>query len=225
MQIGGLQKFSVIDYPGKVAAVIFTQGCNFRCPYCYNCELVIPELFHPAISEEYILAFLKKREGHLQGVVITGGEPTLQKDLIPFLYKIKQFGYPIKVDTNGSNPLILARMIDLKLVQYIAMDIKASLDNYHRATGIRVNIDNIKESIDVILNANLPYEFRTTLVKPVCSSRDIYEIFSVLKDASKYILQEFIPSEKVLNKKLLRESHFTEQEVCNLQAKWQRGVV
>jgi len=150
MKIGGLQKFSLLDYPGKISAVIFTQGCNFRCAYCHNPELVDPERFQACIPEEEVFAYLKKRRGLLEAVTVTGGEPTIQKGLIPFIRRIKAMGYLVKLDTNGSMPEVLEELIRQKLIDYIAMDIKAPLEKYEDVIGVPVNWEIIRQSIDVI---------------------------------------------------------------------------
>ena len=222
MRIGGLQSFSVIDYPGKVAAILFTQGCHFRCPYCYNPELVIPKEFREIIPQRDVLEFLERRKKYLQGVVVTGGEPTIQNGLIPFLKKIKQLGYLIKLDTNGSQPDVLKQLIERKLVNFIAMDIKAPLKKYELTVKVKVNVKKIQESIDLILQAGLPYEFRTTVVKPLCSTEDLYEIICSIPQVKCYSIQKFIPSEKILDKTLLTQDHYCDEEISRFRAKWER---
>jgi pyruvate formate lyase activating enzyme len=161
MRIGGFIKFSLIDFPGKVAAVIFTQGCNFRCPYCHNPELVYPDLFTDPVPFERIIDFLKERRGLLEGVVFSGGEPTLQDDLLNSIHKIRSSGYLIKLDTNGSNPDVLAEV--LPYIDYAAMDIKAPFGPaYKRACGVALDNNKIRCSMLLIRAAGLPYEFRTT---------------------------------------------------------------
>ncbi|MGC8971837.1 MAG: anaerobic ribonucleoside-triphosphate reductase activating protein, partial [bacterium] len=164
MLIGGLQKFSLIDYPGKISAVIFTKGCNFRCPYCHNPELVIFD-GKDLIEEDYIFSFLREKRGKLDGVVLTGGEPTLQSDLINFLKEIKGLGFFTKLDTNGSNPEVIERLLEEKILDYIAMDIKANLEKYNDVTHSNVDIEKIKKSIDIIMHSGIDYEFRTTIVR------------------------------------------------------------
>ena len=225
MKIGGLLKFSLIDYPGKMAAVIFTQGCNFHCPYCHNSELVNPESFCDPIPDDDILDFLKKRVGQIEGLVITGGEPTLQGDLIEFLQKVKHLGYPVKLDTNGSNPDVLRDILRLNLADYIAMDIKVPLEKYSQLTSIR-NCDKfIKESIDIILGSGLAHEFRTTLAAPVVLAEDLPSMVSLIKGAKKYRLQRFILRDNVLNKKVFEDfpKSFSKEDVADLQSKWGIG--
>lgn len=161
MRIGGFVKSSLINYPGKVAAVIFTQGCNFRCPYCHNPQLVYPGLFIEPIPFERVFDFLKERRGLLEGVVFCGGEPTLQEDLLDIILRIRSLGYAVKLDTNGSNPDVLAEA--LPYLDYVAMDIKAPFGNaYTRACGVAVDDYEIRRSMFLIRAAGLPYEFRTT---------------------------------------------------------------
>ncbi len=185
---------SLIDYPGKICAIAFTIGCNFRCAFCHNKELVLPELIakQPIITEDDILTFLKTRIGKLEALCITGGEPSLYDDLDKFLQKIKQLGLLIKLDTNGTNPTILSKILDAKLVDYIAMDIKAPLttQDYNKITGVQVNLDNIKKSIELIKTKLSDYEFRTT-VEPSLREQDILQIAKYLAPAKKYFLQEF----------------------------------
>lgn len=152
MVIGGLQKFSLIDYPHKISAIIFTIGCNFRCPFCHNPELVNPKLYPEKIPEKGVLKFLESRREKLDAVVITGGEPSLHKDLYQFISKIKSMNFLVKLDTNGTNPHILSKLIKDNLLDYLAMDIKGSLDKYEEIAGIKVNLENIKESVKIILD-------------------------------------------------------------------------
>lgn len=194
MIIGGFQKFSLIDYPNNICAIIFTRGCNFRCPYCYNPELVDPKRFRQPISNSIIFSFLEKRKGKIDAVEITGGEPTLQKDLVEFIEKIKNMGYLVKLDTNGSNPNIVEKIISRNYVDYIAMDVKAPLQKYQEITGINIDTKEIENSINLIINSGIDYEFRTTLVKSLLSKEDIIDIAKILKGAKRYILQRFVPT-------------------------------
>jgi len=198
MKIGGFQKFSLIDYPGKICAVIFTQGCNFRCPYCHNPELVLPEKFGEPYDIGNILAFLEKRRKQLDGVVISGGEPTIQENIVEFIQYIKTMGYYIKLDTNGSNPRIVKQLLNKKLLDYIAMDIKAPFEKYHIAAGIPVDTEKIKETINIIKNSNVEHTFRTTFVKNFLNKEDVNKISFFLNPA-KYNVQEFVPRETMVN--------------------------
>lgn len=222
MKIGGLLKFSLIDYPGKMAAVIFTQGCNFRCPYCHNSELVDPESFRDPIAENEVLDFLEKRIGQIEGLVITGGEPTLQKDLIDFLKKVKHIGYPVKLDTNGSNPDVLREILRLNLVDYIAMDIKAPLEKYSQLTSLADCAQRVQKSIDIILGLQVAHEFRTTLAAPVVLAEDIPKMVSLIEGTKKYRLQRFIPRDNILHKEFFEGSpeNFSEEDVANFQSMW-----
>jgi len=203
MFIGGLQKTTLIDYPGKVACTVFLAGCNFRCPWCYSSELVLPEKIkkQKRISKQDFFKFLKSRKGLLDGVVICGGEPTINKDLPGFIKQIKKLGYLVKLDTNGSNPEILKKLIKQKLIDYVAMDVKAVLGKeYIKATGGKANLNNIKESINLIKNSEIDYEFRTTIVPGIHSKEDIIKIAKQIGPAKAYFLQGF-RAEKTLDPK------------------------
>jgi len=212
MLLGGLQKLTLIDYPGKIAATVFTSGCSFRCPWCYSPELVLPKKIksHPKISEKYLFDFLQERKGLLEAVVVCGGEPTIHKDLPGFIKKIKKLGYLIKLDTNGSNPKMLKDLIDKKLIDYVAMDIKAPLwlksetnskfqiPKYEKATGVKVNLNKIKKSIEIIKNSGIDHEFRTTIVPAIHSKEDILQIAREISPAKKYCLQNFRPEKTIV---------------------------
>ena len=192
MLIGGLQKLTLIDYPGKVACTLFTYGCNFRCPFCHNARLVSDE--PDLIPEEEFFAFLKKRQGMLDGVGITGGEPLLQKDMVPFLEKIRTLGYAVKLDTNGSFPDRLKEVVRAGLVDYVAMDIKNAPKLYAFTTGCDVNVDAIRESVDYLKSGAVPYEFRTTIVKGHHEEASMREIGEWIRGTEKYFLQNFVDS-------------------------------
>lgn len=195
MKFGGLIKFTLIDFPGRPAAVIFTQGCNFRCRYCHNPELVYPHLFTAPVPSEEITAFLKRRQGTLEGVVVSGGEPTLHDDLPDFLAEIKKLGYKTKLDTNGTRPDMLEELVAKKLVDFIAMDLKAPLAKYALITGIETNPEIITRSMDIIRQSGLEYEFRTTYDKEVLTDADIEEL-ETLSHHSHYRVQECLPVAK-----------------------------
>ncbi|MCA9398338.1 MAG: anaerobic ribonucleoside-triphosphate reductase activating protein [Candidatus Omnitrophica bacterium] len=220
MRIGGLQKCSLIDYPGKVSCVIFTQGCNFRCPYCHNRELVLPEHFKETIPEEDVLTLLTKRREYLEGVVITGGEPTEQEDLLQFMDKIKSMGYFLKLDTNGSRPHIIRAVIQSGLADYVAMDIKTSLEKYQKAIGVNFPVELIQESIELIQGLGIQYEFRTTVVRPFCEFEDIRQISALMKDKERYRLQAFRESPKMINRNLSEVNQATPEEVQG----WERRL-
>lgn len=201
MKIYGFQKTTLLDYPGHVAATIFTGGCNFRCPFCHNGGLVLcPDQIRP-IEEEAVLAYLKKRKGILEGVCITGGEPTLQPDLKEFLRKVKAEGYQVKLDTNGYNPRITGEMMEEGLADYVAMDVKASLPNYARAAGCPdLDLSRIRESIGLLKSGRVPYEFRTTVVKGIHTVEEFDAVGQLLEGSRVYYLQSFRNSGEVLQK-------------------------
>ena len=207
MLIGGFQRLTLIDYPGKIATTVFTVGCNFRCPFCHNPELVLGA-FSPSanISEEEFLRFLDNRKEKLEGVCITGGEPTIQYDLIDFALKIKEKGFLVKLDTNGTRPDILKKMIDLKLVDYIAMDIKNSPRKYTKTSRVKnIDIERIKLSAELVRNSRLDYEFRTTVVPGMHSLEDFKTIGRWLEGSRRYFLQRF-RSTGVLDRKFAEKS-------------------
>lgn len=218
MYIGGLQKFSLIDFNDNVCAIIFTVGCNFSCPYCHNPELRGLNKGAELIEEKEVLDFLESRKGKLEGVVITGGEPTLQPDLIEFIKKIKEMGFLVKLDSNGSKPEILQKIIDEKLVDYIAMDVKAPLEKYQEHVRRDIEVNNIKKSIDLIINSGIDYEFRTTVVKKLLSFEDILEIVKLVKGAKRYYLQKFVPN-KTNDPSFMQESTYTDEEFEELKEK------
>jgi len=212
MIISGLQKTSLIDYPDKIAAIIFTRGCNFRCHYCHNPELVDPEIYYPEIAPETILDFLDKRRNVLDGVVITGGEPLIHADIKDFIKKIKELDYAVKLDTNGSHPALLQEIINDKLVDYLAMDIKHLPQRYHEVTPSQPDIKKIKQSINIIKNSGIPYEFRTTVLPKHFQKDDFIAIGKLLAGAKNYYLQQFRPI-KTLNTDYQQEDSFTQIEL------------
>ncbi len=189
MKVGAFQKFSLIDYPGHICAIIFTQGCNFRCPFCHNPELVDPRKFEESIPVKSILEFLDKRRNLLDAVEFTGGEPTLQSDLLYVAKTIKSMGFLVKLDTNGSFPDVIEMLIGNGDVDYIAMDVKGSIDDYDRVAGIAVNKEDIRRSMDVIRNSGISYEFRTTVFKMYHNEDHIRGIGEMINGAKKYYLQ------------------------------------
>ena len=196
MKIVGFQKLTLVDYPGKMACIIFTEGCNYRCPYCHN-SLLVYEKSDYEISEDEIFNYLDKRKGIIEGIVISGGEPTIQKDLIEFLKKLRNYPISIKLDTNGSNPDILEKILDNNLVDYVAMDIKNSIKKYPITTAIKnINVDNVLKSIKLLIHSNIDYEFRTTIVKELHDIDDIKEIRKLI-GKSKYYIQNFKDNENV----------------------------
>ena len=214
MLFGGLQKTTLVDYPGKVAATIFTAGCNFRCPYCHNPELVLPELIkkQPKIAEKEILDFLKERQKLLEGVCITGGEPTIQPDLIDFIKKVKDLGFLVKLDTNGSFPDVLNSLIEGKFIDYVAMDIKAPKQKYELFVKDENIVENIDKSIELLKQDKVDYEFRTTLAPNILEEQDILAIADWIKFAPRYFLQRF-QSNKVLDEEFKNLQPWSERRI------------
>ncbi|MBQ7140884.1 MAG: anaerobic ribonucleoside-triphosphate reductase activating protein [Bacilli bacterium] len=217
MTISGMQKLTLLDYPGNTACLIFTQGCNFRCPFCHNRDLVGEETKHEIIDEKEVFKYLEKRKGILDGICITGGEPLLQRDIEEFITKVKEMGFKVKLDTNGSSPSRLKRLLDKGLLDYVAMDIKNDFLNYDKTSGIeRINIENIKRSIDIIENSSVEYEFRTTVVKELHDLLQLERICEYLGPNVKYYIQNYKDCDTVLQKGL---SGFDNDELINIQNK------
>ena len=200
MRLAGIQKLTLLDYPGKVACILFTPGCNYRCPFCHNASLVLPDRQTDALPEEQALQFLQKRRGVLDGVVITGGEPLLHDGLAEFLKKIKQMGYSIKLDTNGALPERLYCLVNEGLLDYVAMDIKNSPQLYALTTGCKnVDLDAVAQSKDFLLSGTVPYEFRTTVVKGLHTEQSLIEAAEWINGAKAYFLQQYKNSGDVLS--------------------------
>lgn len=214
MIIGGMVKNSFVDFPHKIACVVFTVGCNFNCWYCHNSHLV-DKNHKTKIAEAQVFEFLKQRKDFLDGVVVSGGEPTLQYDLIDFISKVKEMGYLVKLDTNGSNYKILKYLIDNNLVDYVAMDIKAPLDDYHKIIGVDTDIEQIKSSINLLLQNKVDYEFRTTY-SPDLNANDIEEICKTINGAKNYSIQKYrvVEYNKVNMMPRSREEHLLAQEIA-----------
>jgi len=201
MKIYGLQKTTLLDFPERVACTVFLGGCNFRCPFCHNSALISAENYPEEISEEKFFDFLKKRKGILDGVCITGGEPLCSKDIEDFIMKIRAEGYAVKLDTNGSFPERLEKIVRDGLVDYVAMDIKNSRKNYGKAVGIeKYDTSAVERSVAFLLENNIPYEFRTTVVKGIHESLDFCDIASWIRGAERYFIQTFVQSDGVLDK-------------------------
>lgn len=200
MRIAGFQKLTLLDYPGKVACILFTQGCNFKCPYCQNSGLICNKN-EQLINEEEIFSYLNKRKGVIDGVVISGGEPTVQSDLESFIKKTKDLGFLVKLDTNGSNPDLIEKLINNGLIDYIAMDIKNVLPLYIDVSFVKANIDKLKRSIEIIKKSSIDHEFRTTIIKNIHDIDKLNQICSYV-DGDKMFLQNFEQSENVLGKNL-----------------------
>ncbi len=190
MILGGLQKFSLADYPGKTCAILFTRGCNMRCPYCHNPELVWPERYAPALALEEVLAFLETRRGLLEAVTVTGGEPCLQADLPELLARLKEMGFAVKLDSNGSFPEVLRKVIADKLVDYVAMDVKAPPAKYALVSGVALDVELIQSSIALLLEGRVEYEFRTTVDRELLDEADLLSIGETIRGARCYYLQK-----------------------------------
>jgi pyruvate formate lyase activating enzyme len=237
IKIGGLQKVTLIDFPGKIACTVFFIGCNFRCRFCYNSDLVLPEKIkkQKTISQKDFFKFLKERKNLVEGVCIGGGEPTIYKDLPEFIKKIKKMGFLAKLDTNGTNPEMLKYLIDKKLVDYVAMDIKAPLglkskfpisnfqsnsksqiSKYEKITGVSVDLNKIKRSIDIIKNSGVDYEFRTTVVPSIHTKEDIIQIAKEISPAKRYFLQNFL-QKPTIDKKLEKIKPYPKEFLLEIQ--------
>lgn len=226
MLIGGLQKFSLLDYPGSIAAIVFTQGCNFRCQFCYNPMLVWParegrlkntanadQKNHPLLKVGDFFDFLHGRIGKLDGVVISGGEPTLHPDLPEFIKKIKDLGFKVKLDTNGTNPAMLRELVEDKLLDYVAMDIKASADKYAVVAGSKIKLSKIEESIKIIKESGLLYEFRSTIVPGLHDTEDIKKMGELICDAAKWYLQILKSDIDLVNTELQGVKPYSKKEM------------
>lgn len=225
MKISGLQKLTLLDYPEKTACTIFTCGCNFRCPFCHNASLVTHTEDAGELDEEKLMAFLEKRRGILDGVCITGGEPLLWDDLDCLLAKIKELGYLIKLDTNGSSPKRLKELAQKGLIDYVAMDIKNARERYGETIGIPgYDTSAVEQSVKWLLEGHLPYEFRTTIVREFHKKEDISRIGEWLLGAEKYYLQKFEDSEDVVEQGLHSHTDQWMKEAGELAAKYMKNV-
>jgi len=193
VQIKGIEKTTLIDFPGYVATVIFTGGCPFSCPYCHNPELTANPEALPTIPENEVLSMLSARAGFVDGVCLTGGEPTVQSDLAEFIKRVRDLGLKVKLDTNGSAPPVLASLFEEGLLDYVAMDIKAPLERYAEIVRVPVDPDIIQQSVDLIRSSGVPYEFRTTVAPTLLDEADLLCIASWLKGSERYVLQGFRP--------------------------------
>lgn len=213
MLIGGFQKMTVLDYPEKVACTVFLTGCNFRCPFCHNASLVTENLIR-GVGIDEIFSYLEKRKGLIDGVCITGGEPLLNNDIEDLIRPIKSMGYLVKLDTNGTNPTRLRNLIENGLVDYVAMDIKNSSEKYALTCGVKaVNFTKIEESINLLINGNIDYEFRTTVVEPLHSVEDIEKIGKLIKGAKSLYLQGFVDSGDLIGNSMNAVNRETMQEM------------
>ncbi|MBQ9913166.1 MAG: anaerobic ribonucleoside-triphosphate reductase activating protein [Clostridia bacterium] len=215
MRISGIQKLTLLDFPGKTACTVFCYGCNFLCPFCHN-ALLVTEKAEEFIDEEEIFTFLKKRQGILDGVCVTGGEPTLQKDLKAFLRRIKEMGFDVKLDTNGYRPDILREIISEGLCDYVAMDIKNTPEKYALTVGKEIDTDKILESISLLKEGKIPCEFRTTVVRELHTEEDIREIARLLEGEAPFFLQQFKDSGCLIGEGL---SAYSKEEMESLTEK------
>lgn len=218
MLIGGLEKLSLIDYPDHLSAIVFTQGCNFRCQFCYNPMLVLPNSKNRLqkdhlIPEKDLFAFLRSRVEKLDGVVITGGEPTLHADLPDFIQKIRALGYKIKLDTNGTNPDLLKKLIDDQLLDYIAMDFKAPREKYEEVVGVPVDFSKVAKSVKIIKASKLPHEFRTTVAPNLLNQLDLLAMAKFLAGDSKWYLQEFQSNKDLVNQELEGSATYSRRDL------------
>jgi len=218
MQIGGLQKITLIDFPGRLAATIFLTGCNFRCPFCYASELVLPEKIkkQPKISQTEFFKFLKERKKLIDGVVLCGGEPTMSKGLVSLIKKIKKMGFLVKLDTNGADPKTLKKLIDEKLIDYVAMDLKAPKEKYQKVTGTKVDVKKIQKSIDILKEGKVDYEFRSTIVPTLHKKEDVIEMARWIRGAKRYYLQNFRP-EKTIDPKFEKMKPYSQEFLLEIQ--------
>ncbi len=222
MKIAGLQKLSLVDYPGLLSAVVFLEGCNFRCPYCYNIDLIDgkSELECP---EEEVFEFLERRKNIVEAVVITGGEPTLHGSLEELIFKVRDLGYKIKLDTNGSDPRMLRELIKQRAVDYIALDIKTSPSKYERVCDLKEMKEKLLDSIGILLKGNVDHEMRTTCVPGIVEVEDFYKISKMVKGADKYFLQQF-RSEQTFSPEYRKKRPFTKEELGRFKSILERTV-
>ncbi len=216
MEISGIQKFSMLDFPGRVSCILFTAGCNFRCGYCHNPEFVLPEKIEKIkdtfISKKAVFNFLDQREGLLDGVVISGGEPTMHSDLLDFIEELKNnFDYEVKLDSNGNKPKVLKEAINKDLVDYIAMDIKTDLDSYIELAKGSTDTEKIKESIDFLINSDVEYEFRSTIIKGVHTEDNFEKMADMIEGADIFYLQKY-NSGHTLDPSFARYEPFSDEE-------------
>ena len=218
MQLSGLQKLTLLDFPGKMACTAFTAGCNFRCPFCHNASLVTGDLAAlPKMSESEFFSFLEKRQGILEGVCITGGEPTLQKDILSFIEKIKALGFAVKLDTNGARPDVLKEILGSGSVDYVAMDIKNSQKEYAKTVGIEnFDITPVLKSVELLKGGKTPFEFRTTVVSGLHTPESIREIGEWIGAVDNYFLQSFVDSGDLICEGFVGFDQKTMQNLLNV---------
>ncbi|MFH1588149.1 MAG: anaerobic ribonucleoside-triphosphate reductase activating protein [Candidatus Diapherotrites archaeon] len=218
MDFYGIQKTTLVDFPDTIACVLFTGRCNFKCGFCYNKDLVLNPKKLPKISEQEAIDFLIKKKKYLEGLVISGGEPTLHKELSSFIKKAKEIGYKIKLDTNGSNPEVLEKLFKEKLLDYVAMDIKSSEKNYEKACGVKIDFSNIKKSVSLIMNSGIDYEFRSTIMPEFYSKKDAELIANeLIPNAKIYFLQQFFPVETLIDLSFSSKPRYSKEQALELK--------
>jgi len=217
MKFGGIQKLSLIDFPNLSACILFTVGCNFRCGYCHNSELVLAGAKYDALDEDEIFKFLNERLGLLDGVSITGGEPTLHSDLPRFIEKLKSMGFKVKLDTNGTNPKMLGSLLKDGLLDYVAMDVKASLANYENVVACDINIELLKRSRDLIMGSGIDYEFRTTVLPALHDEEEFIEILKFIEGAGRFFIQNFSKQKGCLNSTFDRFISFSKADLQRMK--------
>jgi pyruvate formate lyase activating enzyme len=223
MIIGGLQRFSLIDYPGRSCAVLFTVGCNFRCRYCHNPELIVPERYPAPIPFSQVRSFLERRRGKLEAVCITGGEPTEHPDLPEMMAELRGMGFLVKLDTNGSRPEMLADLLTRRLVDYIAMDVKAPLDKYMQIVCRSVAPERVEKSIELLLCSDIQHEFRTTVAQCLTSKEDLERIAQTIRGAKRYFLQRFV-ARKLQDPVMAAASSYPDHELKELTRRLEQYV-
>ena len=204
IKLGGLQETSLLDYPGKICAIVWTVGCNFRCPFCYNLNMVYGDT--DTVPVDHVLSFLDDRVGKLDALSITGGEPLLHEDIGDFMKEVKDRGFLVKVDTNGTFPDRLEQLLNAGLVDYVSMDVKAPFDKYDQLAGVHVDVEKIKRSIELIMEKASDYEFKTTMIPGLLEKEDVKQVTSFIKGAKRYYLQQFKTDVPVINQELLSET-------------------
>ena len=221
MKFYGMQKMTLLDYPGYVACTLFTGGCNFRCPFCHNALLVLDLDENYTIPEEEVLAFLRKRQGLLDGVCVTGGEPLINKDIGDFLSKVKELGFKIKLDTNGTNPALLKEVVSQKLVDYVAVDIKNSPEKYAETVGLKsFDMSTINETVNFLMNGCVDYEFRTTVTKQFHTEKSMEEAARFIRGAKRYFLQNFVDSGNLIGSGITGQSKEEMEKLLSVVKKY-----
>ena len=227
MKIKGLIENSFLDWDGKISTIVFTGGCNFRCPFCHNKELVLDSGKMADISEDYIFNYIVTHKKWIDGVVVTGGEPLLQPDILEFLQKIKNAGFLVKLDTNGYLPELLKKAVNQGLVDYVAMDLKSgiSVDRYSAATGTKIDIEKIKQSINFLLENHVEYEFRTTIVPTLVTLEDLQDIAKNIKPESKWAWQNFRKTETLVDPALLMFPEYVKKDLDEFENNLNRKII